>query len=527
MTKVNFRDKQDTWIYLLLFFIAIAARLIPGARTIDDAFITYRYARNILAGEGFAYNPGEHVLGTTTPLYTLILVSVGLFAGSEQVPFAEISVLINALFDSLTCIFLFLIGKELSFRMAGLGAALTWAVAPYSVTFAIGGLETSLFVLLLVAISYAHIKGRKITVALLSSLAFLTRPDALILIFLIVIDRMLETWQELKTKKYPLFRDRSLFLEIVVFLIPILAWWSYALPTFGSILPHSIAAKTAAYRLPSEAGLVRLLQHYATPFMGNETFGIPWIVVGIFLYPFLFTIGARQAFRINQHSLVLGVYPWLYFLIFAIANPLIFRWYLTPPLPAYILVILIGLQNLVSSILHKFHAQDKLIPNKVVLAGFVVLFPFVMTMGGWTLKPDHGLSSPAPKMAWYKLELLYRQAAQFLEPRIEKYEHRPTLAAGDVGALGYYTKTIILDTVGLNSPIATTYYPIDEAYYVINYAVPPDLIIDQQPDFVALLEVYGRAGLFKDDRFWQNYELINKIDTDIYGSDGMLIFEKK
>jgi hypothetical protein len=53
------------------------------------------------------------------------------------------------------------------------------------------------------------------------------------------------------------------------------------------------------------------------------------------------------------------------------------------------------------------------------------------------------------------------------------------------------------------------------------------LIIDQQPDFVVLLEVYGRAGLFKDDCFWQDYQLINKIDTDIYGSDGMLIFEKK
>ena len=69
--------------------------------------------------------------------------------------------------------------------------------------------------------------------------------------------------------------------------------------------------------------------------------------------------------------------------------------------------------------------------------------------------------------------------------------------------------------------------PLDSAYYVINYAVPPDLILDYQPDYVTLLEVYGRAGLFKEPRFWQEYELLKKIETDIYGSDGMLIFRKK
>jgi len=527
MSKDEIQIRQDYWICVLLFIIAVAARVIPAARTIDDAFITFRYAQNILSGEGFVYNPGEHVLGTTTPLYTLLLVSIGFIHGAEQVPFAEISMTVNALFDGLTCIMLFLIGSKLSFRMAGLGAALTWAIAPFSVTFAIGGLETSIYVFLLTAIIYTHIIDNNILAAFLSSLAFLTRPDALILIVLIGMDRLIEIWRVTAKNKTPPFQDHSKFLEIGVFLTPILAWWSFALPNFGSILPHSIQAKTVAYRLSAEAGLVRFIQHYATPFMGNELFGIPWIGVGIILYPFLYMIGAMQAYRINHRSLAFLLYPWLYFLIFSIANPLIFRWYLTPPLPVYILVILIGMQILVTSILDKLYPRNKLTRRKIFLAGFVILFPFILMMGGWSLKPDHGVTRPAPKMAWYKLEILYKQAANFLEARIDRYEGTPTLAAGDVGVLGYYTKTIILDTVGLNSPESTAYYPLDETYYVINYAVPPDLIIDQQPDFVVLLEVYGRAGLFKDDRFWQDYQLINKIDTDIYGSDGMLIFEKK
>jgi hypothetical protein len=93
--------------------------------------------------------------------------------------------------------------------------------------------------------------------------------------------------------------------------------------------------------------------------------------------------------------------------------------------------------------------------------------------------------------------------------------------------LGFYTGARILDTVGLNSPVSTGYYPLDSRYYTINYAVPPELILDQQPDYVVILEVYGREGLLKDARFEQEYRLREKIPTDIYGSDGMLIFQRR
>ncbi len=128
---------------------------------------------------------------------------------------------------------------------------------------------------------------------------------------------------------------------------------------------------------------------------------------------------------------------------------------------------------------------------------------------------------PAPKMSWYKLELLYGQASAIIAPYLQDGQ---TLAAGDVGVLGYFTNARILDTVGLNSPEALAYYPLDQRYYVINYAIAPDLIIDQGPDAIIFLEVYGRNGLLKDERFLSQYRLLEKIPTDIYGSDGMLIY---
>ena len=101
------------------------------------------------------------------------------------------------------------------------------------------------------------------------------------------------------------------------------------------------------------------------------------------------------------------------------------------------------------------------------------------------------------------------------------------MAAGDVGVLGFYTNDKILDTVGLNSAQAMKYYPLDPKYYTINYSIPPRLILDSLPDYIVILEVYGREGLLKDPQFWQDYRLVQKIPTDIYGSDGMLIFTRK
>ena len=42
---------------------------------------------------------------------------------------------------------------------------------------------------------------------------------------------------------------------------------------------------------------------------------------------------------------------------------------------------------------------------------FVVFLPLGFSLRNWNLTPDHGLDRPAPEMAWYKLELLYQQAA--------------------------------------------------------------------------------------------------------------------
>jgi hypothetical protein len=434
--------------------------------------------------------------------------------------------LVNAVFDGVTCLLLLRLGYLLKAPLAGIGSALVWAVAPFSVTFAIGGLETSLYVMLLTGTVSAYLDRRYLPAAFLGALSLLTRPDALILLGPLALDRLITLFI---SRKEPTFTQQARYIvgEAITFLGPVLPWIIFSFVYFGSPLPHSIAAKSLAYRLPGDAAIIRLMQHYATPFLEHLTFGIPAIGVCAVLYLFLSFVGARHAFQAQKHSWFWLAYPWLYFIIFAIANPLIFRWYLTPPLPAYFMTILIGVEHILGQIVARLNIKGLPATRALLISIFVVLAPLGLTLQGWTLHPDHGQDRPAPDMAYIQLELLYRQAADSLHPEISAQQGLPLLAAGDVGVLGFYTGARILDTVGLNSPISTRYYPLDSRFYVINYAIPPDLIADQEPDYVVILEVYGRAGLLQDPRFQAAYQLRQKTPTDMYGSDGMLIFAKR
>ena len=56
---------------------------------LDDAFISFRYARNLATGVGLFWNPGETVEGYTNFLWT-ILISAGIRFGVEPLIFTQL-----------------------------------------------------------------------------------------------------------------------------------------------------------------------------------------------------------------------------------------------------------------------------------------------------------------------------------------------------------------------------------------------------------------------------------------------------
>ena len=496
---------------VLLVSLAVAARLLPGPRIIDDAYITFRYARNIVAGLGPVYNPGERILGTTTPLYTAVLALLGELTGGPKAPFPTLALLLNALCDAATVLLLADLGRHIAHPWAGWTAALLWAVLPFSVTFAVGGMETSLFVLTLTLTAWLYLTGREAWAAFTVALSILTRPEAVLLALLLAADWAWTSWRNRRD-------SHRWWVTPLAFVIPLGIWTVWATAYYGSPIPLSVSAKRVAYLILPRSALIRLLQHYATPFGGHLTFGIPWIGVGLVLYPTLFVIGARRVLSQAPRLWPWALFPWGYFAAYALANPLLFRWYLTPPLPPYLFFVLVGM----SAVTQRIRPPR----SKTALRGAITLAALTLVLRGWTLHPDHGPATPAPEIAWFKLEQVYHNAAAFLQPYLQPGD---VLAAADIGALGYDTGAYIFDTVGLISPQALAYYPLpaEQIAEGMNYAVPTSLIQDIQPDYAVFLEFAIRHTLLVSPWFRQHYEVLTVLYTDpeeIYDSHGMYIF---
>jgi hypothetical protein len=457
-------------------------------------------------------------MGTTTPLYTLLMAGLSLVTGSHNFP--AIALLVNAMAGALSVVMLYALGKHFAAHpIPAAAVALLWALAPFSVSFAIGGMETDLTIGLLIAAAYTHLTDHPRAMALLSALALLARPDTAILLGLLWLNLILE-------------QRRIPWREGLIALVILAPWLIFGTLYFGSPLTNSIAAKSITYQNPPDALFKRLLQHYATPFFESQVLPPMGVFAVLALYCGLCTLGGLRAFRRNCKSWPVTAYPFAYFAVFAIANPHFFRWYLSPPTPFYFLLIMTGswevsrdIGRLVIGRLVNEETPRSLIYSFTNLPFTILtIAALTLTLNAWTLHPDHGPDHPAPEMAWFKLEMLYKKAADIV---LDRASPGDTLCAGDIGMLGYQTNLHIFDTVGLVTPESSTHYPADPSIYAINYAIPADLVLALDPDYIVILEIYGRLGLLPDPRFQARYQLIDTLETDIYESDGMLIFAKR
>src|SRR5258708_3028581 len=196
-------NRTDLLLLITIAVLAIAAPIIPGPGTVDDAFITFRYSRNIVEGQGFVYNPGSQVLGTTTPLYTVLMAAISAILRGED--FQNYAIVVNALADAGTAILLFLLARRLTGdRWIGALLGGLWAIAPWSVTFAIGGMETSLAIFWMVGTVWLYVIDRPIWMGVFASLGFLTRIDAAIWFVPLLAYHLIERW--LATRGRPLLQ---------------------------------------------------------------------------------------------------------------------------------------------------------------------------------------------------------------------------------------------------------------------------------------------------------------------------------
>ena len=220
----------------------------------DDAFISFRYAFNLVHGHGLTWNPGERVQGYTNLLWTL-LMAIPLTMNCDPTVFSQIIgifFIVGTLWATykLSCI-IFRSHFLAVFTILMLGTNYTF------VAYATGGLETQMqtffivtgiFLGLLILVQYDS--KYRVYCALLSfvfSLAILTRLDSMIA-FLVLFPFLF--WH-IFTRPYSSLNRKMVESALLVLPATVIlgSWliWNYSY--YGDILPNTYYAKATLYSI--------------------------------------------------------------------------------------------------------------------------------------------------------------------------------------------------------------------------------------------------------------------------------------
>ena len=234
----------------------------------EDAFITFRFARQIASGNGFVYNSGEPVYGTTTPLLTLLLAGWLKYFSTDIVLGARLLGLFaftgTLFFTWQTLRFLHRSTAEQLFPLAAI------LFSSKMLHMNTQGMEMPLVAFLMAASWYACASEKMKWAGLISGLLLWTRVD---LIFWPATLVIVSGIRNLKNAK-----------RMILFAgLTYLPWIVFASLYFGSPIPHTITAKWVAYsqfnQSPLLPHLIKIL-NYLSPFYGvGDTFFLGSLII--------------------------------------------------------------------------------------------------------------------------------------------------------------------------------------------------------------------------------------------------------
>lgn len=182
-------DVRLTFGLLLPLLVAVCQMWRFHGYIVDDAFISFRYARNLIDGHGLVYNLGERVEGYTNLSWTL-LIAGALAAGIDPEWFTSV---LGGAFGLGTIVITYRIGQRL-LPDSPVPCLATWLLVSSSAFtgHAVFGLETAMFGFLLIAGIHSFLREEagereRPWSGLIFALAGLTRPEAPLFLGLLML----------------------------------------------------------------------------------------------------------------------------------------------------------------------------------------------------------------------------------------------------------------------------------------------------------------------------------------------------
>jgi hypothetical protein len=394
---------------------------------LDDAWIHQTYARNWAETGELAYVVGVPSAGSTAPLWTLLL-SVTYRLQIDQYLW---SMILGAITLALSACLLFRLAdrlfpnRSLVSWLVGLACVIEW----HLVWAAASGMETLLFIALALALIdrvWAEASGW--IVGVVGGLLILTRPEGLLLFGLALIVMLIRSGRSGLI---------GLLKAAVAFAIVLAPGAYFNLQASGSIFPNTFYAKQSEYgELMSSLSiwLTSIGNMLIAPLAGGLLLLTPGVIMWV--------IHNRR--DVKQRARWMWWLPLIWIAVhigvYALRLPVSYQHgrYLLPIIPIVLLYGIVGTALVFEWIKARRSKPIARLLRRVYALTIVIVFMLYIPIGAMAFATD---------VAIINGEMV--AVAQWLDRNTPP---NASIAAHDIGAIGYFARRPILDLAGLISP---------------------------------------------------------------------------
>ncbi len=381
---------------------------------VDDAYITFRVARNLAGGMGMVYNPGEAVLATTTPFYAMLMAPGELLGIGAPLW----SAILNSLAAGVAYMLLYRLLRTRVRRSISFLAVLSLVISPMMVQSALTGMESVLFSMLVLLTVLLFAKGRDTWAGLTLALCVLTRPEAALLALAFLVTLAVRERRRLIRLSVPLAAVGG-------------AWLAYTLVTFGSPVPSSFYAKLSQISLRD------------ITFAEQAGFFLEWGGGGVPLLPLvllLLPLGLWRSVRERDGTAPLSAWVIAVVLLQLTSRVNLASWYMDMMAPMMVLVGALGAER-VLEIADARGRRRWTVSRRMVYAAAALVVAWSLWSSWRVWGEVQDIETVDGTLGDVAAWLCRNGCGEDM-----------TIALEPIGRIGYGTDLRILDTFGLASP---------------------------------------------------------------------------
>jgi hypothetical protein len=468
------RDRALNFRYLL--FLALLSYLtlsfIFFPESIDDAYITLRFAQNLLHGDGLLFNRFEPVEGYSNLTWVVLLALCGMLGFSMEFAMKVLG------FISGLLVFLFIyrasqkIFSKEQFRIV---PVLLLTSSAFFALWAVDGLETVFYTMLLSMLLYFLLNDELHILKLgsLLGLILLTRPEG-ILFSVVAVGYVFY-------RTHLVCAIKLAMVSGLFFLTQLIFRWSYY---------HELVANTALNKLhPGVSSIVEGLKYLLKFNQGSGYLILPLALIGL-LSPRL-----PQKFRFLLGMFVLAQF------IFLLVSGGDFMYgfrFIIPILPVLCILATLGLQTLI---------LKRQIETQILMIGLLII---------WNAMSEF---QNLPSKTIHINNLTHRASPHFLIGDYLKTHANPNdlVLLSEAGIIPYYSKLATRDYLGLVSAYKTIYDS--------NYHLNVDHLLSEHPRYIILsfwndhkgverCRMESESLILSQPYFQKNYHAVKKFAMD-------------